>query len=410
MKTLIIAPISPYPLVFGGAIRLYHLTKMFAQISDVTLLAYKSWSDGNESAKHLSSFCKEVIFLDLHPLNSGKKSKKYLQARSLFSTKTFQYYSHYTKEFQAAIDGLLKREQFDCVVVEFSQMGYFNLNTGSALRILDLQNIEHELLARRSQVETKFFRKFILDLEARKFKREELEICKKFDLVCVPSEREEKKLQGLLAPIKVKSLPNSIDPEYFKLRSNLPGKNEITFVGATHVDANRDGLIYFMEEIFPLVEQRVPDIHFTIVGGKPPQEILAYGNRPNVEVTGYVKDVRPYMEAAKALVVPLRAGGGTRLKILEGLSFGVPTVSTSIGTEGINVSDGEHILLGDTPQEFADKLVNLLADRDLQLRLRNNGRKVVEHEYSWQAVGRTLYTLLQESGQKLDYPALTAES
>ncbi len=165
---------------------------------------------------------------------------------------------------------------------------------------------------------------------------------------------------------------------------------ELLFVGTTQVDANRDGLLWFVDQVLPLLEHEVPEVRLRIVGGSPPPEIHALGERPNVSVSGYVPDIAPAFAAAAVFVVPLRAGGGTRLKILESLAYGVPTVSTTIGAEGLDLVDGEHLLLGDDPPAFAARVVTLLRDRALGDRIRRNGRAVVEAVYSWQAVGARL--------------------
>ncbi len=389
MKTLIVAPFSPYPLVFGGAIRLYHLVKMFSSFSEVTLLAYASWTDDPNVVAHLETICHKAILVADKPETSEK-----LRVRSLLSSRSFQYHSHFTGHFQQELDLLLRSEQYDCIVCEMTQMAYFSYTQPRALRILDMQNIEHELLLRRASVEPNLLKRAALWYEGQKFRREELALCKDFDLIFTPSDRERDALRRLPGMPPVESLPNSIDPDFFALRPQVSEGHEIAFIGTTHVDANRDGLIYFMDEIFPLIERRLPSVQLKLVGGDPPPEIRAFGSRPNVEVTGYVKDVRTYMARAKALVVPLRSGGGTRLKILEGLSYGVPTVSTSIGAEGLNLVDGEQILIGDTPQAFADQVYRALTEPALQERLRLAGRQVVEERYSWQAVGRRLQSYL----------------
>lgn len=396
MKTLILAPFSPYPLVFGGAIRLYNLIRMFSEISEVTLLAYSSWSSEEDRAEeNLKKYCARVVFVDAHPLRVHKKW--FLQLRSFFSLKSFQYFSHYSAEFQKVFNEVAAQQQFDCIVTDFSQMGYFVYPYRPELKILDLHNIESELLNRRASVESHLFKKLALSLEAWKFEREELAIYKEFDLIFTASERERDQLKQIFSNKKIQALPNSIDTDYFSLRPANPSNNEIVFVGTTHVDANRDGICYFVEKILPLIEMQVPDVHFTIVGGNPPKIIRDYEQRPNISVTGFVKDVRTYMEQATVQVVPLRTGGGTRLKVLEGLSFGVPTVSTSLGTEGINVVDYLHLILADTPQDFADRVVEVLRDCELQNRLRENGRKLVVENYSWQAVGVNLKGYIEEA-------------
>jgi glycosyltransferase involved in cell wall biosynthesis len=284
-------------------------------------------------------------------------------------------------------------------------MGYFSCRQPGALQILDMQNIEHELILRRAQVEPNRAKRLALAVEGWKFRREELAICKGYDLIFTPSDRERDLLRRLPGMPRVESLPNSIDTDYFALRAAAPSANEITFIGTTHVDANRDGLIYFLTRIFPAIEARVPDVQLKIVGGNPPPEIRAYDARPNIEVTGYVKDVRAYMARARALIVPLRSGGGTRLKILEGLSYGVPTVSTTVGAEGLDLTDEQHLLLGDTPEAFADQVVRLLGDAELQRRLSVAGRRVVEERYSWQAVGQRLGAYLDSALAARNQPA-----
>ncbi|MFV9503966.1 MAG: glycosyltransferase [Oscillochloridaceae bacterium umkhey_bin13] len=391
MQTLVVAPFSPYPLVFGGAIRLYHLLKMLASFSEVTLIAYTSWSDqpNHEVIRHLETICKRVVLIEDKP-----EANSQLRARAMLSPRSFQYHSHYTEHFQRQLDQLLQAQQYQYLVVEMTQMAYFRTEQPGSIQILDMQNIEHELLLRRASVGLNPIRRLALWIEGQKFRREELTLCKKFALILTPSERETKLLQAMPGMPPVKTLPNSIDADFFTLRTTQPDPLQITFIGTTHVDANRDGLVHFMAEIFPLIEQAIPEIKLAIVGGRPPADIRAFAERPNVVVTGYVKDVRDYMDQAAALIVPLRSGGGTRLKILEGLSYGVPTVSTSIGAEGLGLINGEEILIADTPREFADQVVRLIRDAALQQRLCHAGRRVAEQQYSWQAVGQQLQSYL----------------
>lgn len=402
MKTLIVAPYSPYPVVFGGAIRLYHVLRMFADLSEVTVIAWDTWGDDGSSKAHLETFCKRAVLMPGSPLKN--QPKPLLQAQGLLGRKTFQYYSFYTKAFQAQLDALLQADQYDNIIIDQSQMSYYRAIQPGALRILDQHNIEYELLERRVPVQTNPFKRTALAIEARRYRRYELAVSEQFDMIFTTSDRERDQLKGMLHRPLIATLPNSIDTNYFALRPSEPTTNEITFVGTTHVDANRDGIIYFMEQIFPLIERYVPDVRFTIVGGKPPAEIREYGKRPNVEVTGFVDDVRPYMARAKVMVVPLRSGGGTRLKILEGLSFGVPTVSTSIGAEGIDVVDGTHILLADTPEHFAAQVVMLLKNPSQAAGLRQPGRDLAVERYSWQAIGRYLGAYLREARERAGLP------
>ena len=264
-------------------------------------------------------------------------------------------------------------------------MAGYDVSAHAGPVVLDLQNIEHELARRRAAVAGRGLRRVALEYEWRKVRREELEACRRVDLVFAPSQRECDLLAEMVPNQRFLELPNSIDPDRVERRPLPIDPNEIVFVGATHVDANRDGVIWFVEEILPLVREAIPDVEVTIVGGDPPARIVRFGEQPHIEVTGYVADVQPFLHRAGVLIVPLRSGGGTRLKLLEGLCAGVPTVSNSVGAEGLDLVDGEHLLIGDDAPTFARRIVELLGDPSLRARLSTSGRSLVEEKYSWRA-------------------------
>lgn len=402
MKTLFVAPYSPFPLIFGGAIRTYHMLRMFAEVSDVTLVGYRTWQDEGSAEAHLRGLCARVSMLDGPPVDVRRKWL--LQARGTFGPRTFQYYAFYSPALQALIDRALGEERFDYIVIEQSQMAYFTAHQSGAMRILDLHNIEYELLARRARVQRNTVRRLALTLEAIKFRRDEQRLYRGFDLIFTPSAREGATLRALPGMPAVAVAPNCIDVDHFALQTAEPVANEIVFVGSVHVDANRDAVNFFVEEVLPLIEQEIPDIHLSIVGGNPPQEIRAYGQRPNITVTGFVDDVREYMARARVMIAPLRSGGGTRLKILESLSFGLPVVATSIGAEGLDVVDGHNLLLADDPRDFAAAVARLLRDGALRRQVIANGRRLVEERYSWQAVYQQVRTHLLAQPQRSAEP------
>jgi glycosyltransferase involved in cell wall biosynthesis len=265
------------------------------------------------------------------------------------------------------------------------------------LRVLDLPNIEHELVERRAATASGL-RRLALSWEALKVRREEKAATAKFDLLLTTSDREQGIVSGWKHQARVETVPNAIDAEHFAFSPRPePAAHHLVFIGTTHVDANRDGLRYFMNEIHPLLVDELPDVAVSIVGGAPPAEIRAYAERPNVTVTGYVKDVRDYMARADALIVPLRSGGGTRLKILEGLSFGVPTISTTVGAEGLDLEPGRHIMIGDTAADFARAALAVLTDGSLRRHLSEQGRQFVAERYDWPVVGSRLRDILATS-------------
>jgi glycosyltransferase involved in cell wall biosynthesis len=183
------------------------------------------------------------------------------------------------------------------------------------------------------------------------------------------------------------------------------------FTGLLSYPPNIDAVEWFCEAVLPRVAQRHPDVEFSIVGDKPPSTVRALARRPGVEVTGRVPDVRPYLANASAVVVPLRSGAGTRLKILEAMAMQRPVVATSQGAEGLQVTSGVDILLGDTPAALADHICELLANPTLGDRLALAGRRLVEGAYDWRLSFRALDELYERvSGVTVPWPAVMSEA
>jgi glycosyltransferase involved in cell wall biosynthesis len=192
---------------------------------------------------------------------------------------------------------------------------------------------------------------------------------------------------------EVKVIPNGVDTNYFKVSDGQPITNNVVFAGGMNWFPNRDAILYFSEEIWPLLKTEIPDLSFTLIGSSPPKKILDLGKTEKIEVMGFVDDVRPYLARAAAYIVPIRAGGGTRLKILDALASGKAVISTSTGCEGLKVTPGRNILIGDSPAEFAKQVIKVCTDGDLMKSLGEEGRKLVEEKYSWKMIGDDLNSL-----------------
>jgi polysaccharide biosynthesis protein PslH len=148
--------------------------------------------------------------------------------------------------------------------------------------------------------------------------------------------------------------------------------------------------MYFLREVYPLIKQRRPDVKLYIVGSSPPAEVVEYKRDPSIIVTGFVDDLRDYYAKGQVFVVPILRGAGVRVKIYEAMAAGIPIVSTGLGAEGIEVSDGKDIYLADTPEEFAEKTISLLADQPLQLEMAKQARKLVVENYEWASITKRL--------------------
>jgi len=227
-----------------------------------------------------------------------------------------------------------------------------------------------------------------------KFLREEMQVCKMQDALLVTSARDKEILNAEVPQVPKFVIPNGVDMMYFRPSHLVPEPASLVFTGLMSYIPNHDGMLYFLDKIFPLVLREVPHARVYIVGGQPRRKLVKRASH-NVVVTGYVEDVRPYVWRSSVFVVPLRMGGGTRLKIFEAMAMKKPVVTTSIGCEGIDVRNGESALIADEPQAFAQAIVQLIQSADLRQRLIENGYELVKSEYEWSVIGQRVGEVYQ---------------
>ncbi len=222
-----------------------------------------------------------------------------------------------------------------------------------------------------------------------------------FDAHIAVSHRDAQQLRNLNSDARVFVIENGVDTAYYEAAAvsgaNAAGKpNRIVFVGSMDYHANIDGAVSFAHDVWPGLHDRYQKLIFTIVGRDPAPEVRALATHPGIEVTGTVDDVRPSYGEALAAVVPLKIGGGSRLKILEAMAAGVPVVSTTLGAEGLDVHDGEDILIADTNEQLAEKIVSVIESEELWQRLNAAGRALVSEHYDWSRLGANLFETIQQ--------------
>jgi glycosyltransferase involved in cell wall biosynthesis len=233
-------------------------------------------------------------------------------------------------------------------------------------------------------------------LAAMRVRRRELATYAKADLVIAVSEQEKRLLQHSLPtlPIGVVPLMQPVPP-LADVRQKA--SSTLLFVANFHHEPNVDAIVYFGKEIFPLIERQIPDARLLIVGSSPPADVQALV-RHNIEVLGFVPDLAPVFEASAISVAPLRYGGGLKGKICEAMANGLPVVSTSVGTEGFDLSPGENVMVGDTAASFAEAVVKLVKDVELYDKIRGQGWAFVNERYSLLAGSRRIKELVDSLG------------
>ncbi|MGI9146796.1 MAG: glycosyltransferase family 4 protein [Chloroflexota bacterium] len=390
LRILIVTPSLPYPLIWGFGIRVYQIIKYLAQQHHVTVLAYAGPNDQDSIAALGQTGATVLAVVREEPTTAAKRQA---QLGSLFSFDSFQWQSLESSAMQMAIDRALADEEFDIIQVESSQMTGFDFKSTASL-LVDEHNIEYELLYRTFAIERSALRKFYNWVEYRKFRHEEQRSWKQSDGCVLTSGREEAILHRYSPRTPTLVVPNGVDIDAFRPTRDARDPNSVVFVGVMHYRPNVDAALYFAREIMPRLLQERPNLVFTIVGGGPPDELRRLASR-NIVLTDRVPDTRSYLGGAGVVVIPLRMGSGTRLKVLEGLAMGCPLVSTSVGCEGIAVTDGEHLLVADGPADFARSVLRVLDDERLASELGQSGRALVEARYSWPSVLRELEAFMR---------------
>jgi glycosyltransferase involved in cell wall biosynthesis len=304
--------------------------------------------------------------------------------------------SHYTKVYQEAVSENLALFRPDIVIFEWTPYAIYGKGLSDVKTIVSAHNVEADIWQRYYENETTSIRRWYIREQWRKVLRFEEEAFGWVDAVFAVSELDRSRLLRGHRDLPIAVVPNGVDLDYFRPMQQLKDSHHVVFTGSMDWRPNQDAARYFVREILPLVRSVRPEVECTFVGRDPPEDILALARTPGVHVTGTVDDVRPYVERAALYVVPLRIGGGSRLKILEALAMGRAVVSTSVGAEGLDVAHNHHIVLADGPQAFSESVLRLLDDPELCSDLTAQGRRLVEEKYGWDALAHRLESFIEE--------------
>ncbi len=390
-RLLVIDEEFPWPLNSGKRLRTYNLLQELARHNQVAFLAYGT--EESESFRHFKSAGFNPIAVSPPDLRQHGPLFYLRLLANVASPYPFIVTRHYTRRFQKRLDETLHANRYDAVLVEWSPYARFVRDIGGVKKIIVAHNIESNIWRRYEQQEKNLLRKLYISLQRAKVEHFEARCFHWADGATAVSEAEAKTIAGFELPYEVAVIENGVDTEFFSGHEDAtPGS--IVFSGAMDWRPNQDAAEFLVHEILPLVKETHPEVTVTLVGRTPPDHIKALGSIDGVTVTGTVDDVRPYVRRAEVFAVPLRIGGGSRLKILEAMSLGKAVVSTAVGAEGLRVTDGENILLADEPQTFADAIASCLDDAALRERLGRAGRTLVEQKYRWSILGQKYHEYL----------------
>jgi polysaccharide biosynthesis protein PslH len=396
MNILYVLPYSPEPPISGGPLRIHYLLKHLIQHHRITLLCFGTY---DTEARLRAKYARQVDAIYVIPLPWASKNHRLGQLYSHITNQSSYHLEYYSKEMQAMIDQLVHRNTYDIIHAEFFMMGTYSFNT-KAIRFIDAHNVEYDVFRRMEKYASSYFRKWHYRHEYKKLLLKEIETYRKQDALLVTSSRDKKVLDLAIPGLPKFVIPNGVDTSFFMPSEQTEEEFSMIFTGMMGYIPNFDGMMYFLDEIFPLVQKQCPRAKLYIVGNQPPKELLNRAGE-NVVVTGFVKDVRPYIRKSSVFVVPLRMGGGTRLKISEALAMKRPIVTTSIGCEGIDVRHGESVLIADDPNQFAQSIIDLFGNKSLRGYLAENGYNLVREKYDWSLIGKQMELAYQGMAREL---------
>jgi glycosyltransferase involved in cell wall biosynthesis len=380
----------PYPLTDGGNIRTFKLLEALAMRYDVCLIASVRSGPGiEEGLKLLKGFCSDVVCVP-DVKSRSPLSLILTMGRALLRNLPLAVAHNFNPHIQREVNVRRARKKFWAVHMNhLDTVQYFPMEGMTEKTVLDSHNLLHLFYAKAASVEPSPWKRTLLRLEAWRMRRYEFRVFGALDNVVVCSELEKGHLTGIFGTDKVRVVPNGVDCAYFHPPQKGYERNPATvvFTGAMGYSPNSDAAIYFIREVMPILRKKTPGVRFAAVGRDPPAELVALGGRwPDVVVTGKVPDVREHVWGARIFVVPIRKGAGTRLKVLEAFAMGIPTVSTSVGAEGIEFTPGQDLLLADDPASMADRIVELLQDPARCGALGKSAIALVRSRYDWKAV------------------------
>lgn len=385
-----------WPLNTGGRLRSFHILSEISKRHAVTLLTtHGPADDPNGLAAALPDM--RVVSLPHAIPKRGTARFAAALARSWASPMPVDLLRCRVPALAARVAQMLQRREVDLCIADFLA-AMPNVPARSAVPVVMFShNVEHAIWKRLSGIETRPWARALLEIEWRKMRRWEAAACERADLTVTVSRVDREQLAAIAPGARLADVGTGVDVEYFRPEPAQETPRQLVFTGAMDWYPNEDGILHFIDAVLPGVRRAVPDVAVTVVGRNPSARVREAAAAAGVVVTGTVPDVRPFMARGAVYVVPLRVGGGTRLKIFEALAMGKAVVSTRIGAEGLPMVPGQHFLEADAPEAFAAAVVGLLRDPAKRAALGAAGRELVEARYGWAQIARDFETQCQEN-------------
>ncbi len=400
-KILFLTHVLPYPLVGGAKTRAYYMLRQLSKSHQVTLISFVRDSDLPVHIEHLKLFCKAVHTV---PMKRAISQDVIALIRGEFTGKPAIIVRDEQQEMCQLLAEVVRGVRFDFVHADQTAMAQYALFSRACFKererpfiLLDQHNALYRVFQRQAEYEP-FWSRIVWRRESKRLAKYERNLLRQFDHLLTVSDEDKQAMltladdneKSLLAK-KITIIPICVDPSHRQVIEKNNKRQQIIHLGTMFWPPNRDGVLWFAREVLPLVAKQLPTVEFVIVGANPSKDIKRLEQSVprlagRIRVTDFLDDPRDELSQSQVFVVPLHAGGGMRVKILDAWLWGLPIVTTSIGAEGIEYTAGENILVADSAITFAEAILKVFNEPDLDTRLRKYGRQWVEERYDWQNI------------------------
>lgn len=394
LKTELLHPVNK-----GGRIRTYNMLRELKQEHEVIYLTLDEEPGEREALERSTEYADEVIRVP-HEVAARHSVRFYTEvARNLVSRLPYSLERYHSEKMRRAVARTLEEREVNVLVCDFLTSAVNLPGQLSVPSVLFQHNVEAEIWRRHRDVADNPVERLYFHHEWKRIRDFEARACRRFDRVVAVSEEDRETLEDAYELDDVASVETGVDTDYYRPREGYPPRpSHLVFTGSMDWLPNEDAMAWFVREVLPRIREDVPDATLSIVGRRPSQAVLDLEDQaPGVTVTGGVPDVRPYLEEASVFVVPLRIGGGTRLKIYEAMAMERPVVSTRVGKEGLPVNHGEELRVADEPADFAAEVSRLLGDPDEARRLGRRGAERVRRDFGWDRVADSFARICEDA-------------
>jgi len=379
------------PLDKGGKLRTWHLMRHLARRHSITYVCFAEPNEKKEHREGMVEVCNSLVTVARSDPAKGSTAFYLDAVRHVVNALPYAVGKYQSDEYAGRVEYLLQHGRFNVMVADFLPPVVNLPKSIPVPAVLFTHNVEAEIWRRHAENASNPLSRILLKQQWHRMLRFEREALTRFDLVLGVSDTDRETFArlypgALRRPVHV--VQTGVDTAYFTPMPGQERPRHLVFTGSMDWLPNEDGMLYFVRDILPRIRATEPDVTLSIVGRTPTPAVQRLAAENGIEVTGRVDDVRPHVAAAEVYIVPLRIGGGTRLKIFEAMSMAKAVVSTTIGAEGLPVTPGRDIVLADEPAAFADAVVQLIRDREKRQSIERAARDLVVQKYDWAAVSR----------------------